>query len=250
MSLSPLAAESAAALARVAPISRLAFDLEVPVHSPSHRTPAQRAAKGGEISDLKARRLRAPAHCHVFEVGSPADELYLISEGWVIVSRPLPNGRRSILDVLERGRIFGFSAAALHECEALTTAPSVIFAYDKARMMSDPRRAIRVHEQALKQMSRIHWLATVRCAPALARLAGFLADCVESGGGGEIRLDLPLSRVEIADYLELTVETVSRCITTLRDKGAVRTEGQRGVEILDLDALRGFAAGRTAEAQA
>ena len=52
------------------------------------------------------------------------------------------------------------------------------------------------------------------------------------------RLELPMSRRDIADYLGLTVETVSRTITRLRRDGTIRTAGKQVIEVLDIDGLR------------
>jgi hypothetical protein len=51
------------------------------------------------------------------------------------------------------------------------------------------------------------------------------------------RLDLPISRYDIADYLGLSVETVSRSLTSLENRGVIARFGPRSVRIVDRDAL-------------
>ena len=59
--------------------------------------------------------------------------------------------------------------------------------------------------------------------------------------------DLPMSRIDIADYLGLTKETVSRMLAHLRSRGLIRLQAQDRVEVLDRDGLRATADGETAE---
>lgn len=76
------------------------------------------------------------------------------------------------------------------------------------------------------------------------KLAGFLLEMTdrateESGGdrSGAISFDLPLSRGQIADVLGLTIETVSRQVTNLRNAGIVALPGGRAISVLDRTAL-------------
>ena len=71
---------------------------------------------------------------------------------------------------------------------------------------------------------------------AQERIASFLLDMAERIGtpeGRTIYLVLPMSRREIADSLGLTIETVSRQLTELRDRGAIHTMGRSGVVLMD-----------------
>lgn len=58
-----------------------------------------------------------------------------------------------------------------------------------------------------------------------------------SGKKGPLVFDLPLTREEMADYLGLTLETVSRQISTLKREGIIALEGKRHVTVPDLDRL-------------
>lgn len=79
---------------------------------------------------------------------------------------------------------------------------------------------------------------------AQERTASFLLDMGERIGtpkDGTIFLTLPISRREIADSLGLTIETISRQLTELRESGAIQTRGRSGIELLDLKQLRELA---------
>ena len=75
---------------------------------------------------------------------------------------------------------------------------------------------------------------------AQERLASFLvtmADRIGMQQGGQCVLDLPMSRRDIADSLGLTIETVSRQLTVLRDLALIETSGRSIVTLADIAAL-------------
>jgi CRP/FNR family nitrogen fixation transcriptional regulator len=72
---------------------------------------------------------------------------------------------------------------------------------------------------------------------AAERVAAFLLDMAERQGGLE-RFDLPMSRSDIGDYLGLTIETVSRVFSKLKEKGIIRLPNLRSVEVVRWQALR------------
>ncbi|MFQ5566273.1 MAG: Crp/Fnr family transcriptional regulator, partial [Paracoccaceae bacterium] len=78
------------------------------------------------------------------------------------------------------------------------------------------------------------------------RVASFLLDFSERAerrGAPANRLSLPMSRAEIADYLSLTTETVSRAFSVLRAEGIVRLPKPHEVEICNIPGLRRIAGG-------
>jgi len=75
---------------------------------------------------------------------------------------------------------------------------------------------------------------------ASERLAAFLLDLHERGGAGSV-IDLPMQRHDIADYLCLTIETVSRVLRIFKDAGMIRLPGVSQVEVLDLAGLQHLA---------
>ena len=76
---------------------------------------------------------------------------------------------------------------------------------------------------------------------ALEKVAAFLVDMAERLSGGSF--DLPMCRADIADYLGLTIETVSRTLTRLeRDRIIVLPAGRRTIVLRDAARLRHLAA--------
>jgi len=91
---------------------------------------------------------------------------------------------------------------------------------------------------ALKGLTRAqeHLLVLGR-QNAIERVAAFLVDMAERQGGLR-QVELPMSRMDIGDYLGLTIETVSRVFTRLKDKGVIRLLNLRSIEIVEQEVLQ------------
>ena len=98
---------------------------------------------------------------------------------------------------------------------------------------------ISVELQQIAQKARDRQLTLARHG-ARARIAGFLLDLSRKGLEGKI--ELPMSRGDIADYLGLTIETVSRQFTEFKTAGIIAADrGSRAVMVLDLATLQSIA---------
>jgi CRP-like cAMP-binding protein len=75
---------------------------------------------------------------------------------------------------------------------------------------------------------------------ALERLAAFLLEMARRYGDDDV-IDLPMPRHDIADYLGLTLETVSRMFAELKEAGIVRLESARRVHLVDMAKLKAMA---------
>jgi len=98
-----------------------------------------------------------------------------------------------------------------------------------------------LHRSRTRMMQMGHKSAQQRIADFLVSMAERLADCT----AGACAFSLPMSRRDIGDSLGLTIETVSRQLTELREAGLVETEGRSGVCLCDISALARIA-GRAA----
>jgi CRP-like cAMP-binding protein len=179
----------------------------------------------------------------VYGAGQATGRLYRMSGGCVLISQRLPDGRRSLVDFVAPGQYFGFSAADRHDCTATTATGGGLAIYDAANVMSDPGEAPVAFASAVAQLERARNLATLRSRRAVERLARFLLDLTPNIRIDNLCLELPLSRAEIGELLELQKETVSRCFAELRDAGAVAAEGRRLAHVRDRDMLAAIARG-------
>ena len=102
----------------------------------------------------------------------------------------------------------------------------------------------RLHHQALKELDEAReWMLTLGRKSAAERVASFLyfsamhINPEASQNGVSQQFEIPLRRSDIADFLGLTIETVSRQITKLRQSGVIKIANNRTVEIPDLQKL-------------
>ena len=97
-----------------------------------------------------------------------------------------------------------------------------------------------LHRSRTRMMQMGHKSAAARIADFLVSMAERLADCT----AGTCAFALPMSRRDIGDSLGLTIETVSRQLTELREAGLVETEGRSKVALTDVAALARIAGRR------
>ncbi|QBK31251.1 MAG: Crp/Fnr family transcriptional regulator [Roseitalea porphyridii] len=181
-------------------------------------------------------------------VGEDVHTYSNILSGVVKLTKLMADGRQQIVglqfapDFL--GRIFShqstYSAEAATDVRVCSFPKSVI--EDLARTAPDMEHAL--HEQTLKELDEARdWMLTLGRKTATEKVASFLyliASNIDPEIDAEehtIRFELPLKRLEIADFLGLTIETVSRQITKLRKAGIIELENNRTVIVPSLARL-------------
>jgi CRP-like cAMP-binding protein len=154
------------------------------------------------------------------------------------------DGRRQIVDFLLPGDLFGFHAAARHDsCVECVVSNTTVLRFQRPQMESlmesDPQLARRVREMAFDSIDRMRSRTILLgCSRALERVCGFLLEMADRRQveTGEM-VALPMSRYDIADYLAIAVETVSRSLTTLRSKQVIAFFDTRHFRIVNRKAL-------------
>ncbi|WP_206456455.1 cyclic nucleotide-binding domain-containing protein, partial [Aurantimonas marina] len=142
----------------------------------------------------------------VYAAGDPAKHIYRIEFGAIRVFRLLADGRRQVSAFHVPGEIFGFAAGVDHEFFAEAINATGIQPLRLSAIENVSRDLFPVALQSLTMMQK-HLLILARHA-AIERLAAFLVDMAERQGDLE-HIHLPMSRMDIADHLGLTIETVS-----------------------------------------
>jgi len=221
-------------------------------------SPAQGAEAGGAFGSFRART-KAPSravlasnmrrfapHEAVFREGDMASALYQVTQGAVMVLRTLSGGRRQILDIAGPGRLIGLTSAKTHDCSAIALKGVVVEICDIEK--NAPRHGRHLATAMFDEIHRLRDLATALGRKTAAeRLASFLFALTGDDAASPVEMVLPVSRQEIADHLGLAIETVCRNFTMMKRKGLVQLEGNYGLTICDLDALRQIAHGAAAD---
>src|SRR5258707_4455275 len=156
-----------------------------------------------------------------------------------------PDGRRQITDFLLPGDFFGFASGRRHHVfavEALTR--SVVACYPRRRIemlaACDPLIGQLLRQKMFDTMGRLQaQLRILGRTRAPEKVGSFLLDmAARCACGPTDNLVLPMSRYDIADCLALSVETVSRAMTDLKQRGAIALAGTRRVTIVDRNAFQ------------
>jgi len=184
-------------------------------------------------------------NAEIFAEGEAAGYVYKVVSGVVRISKLLPDGRRQISAFHLPGDMFGFEIDDLHHASAEAVVPVKVVAFKWQSLLSAGASTSMVRELLTRTMiglrhTQDHLLLLGR-KNALERLAAFLLEMSGRSGSTEV-LDLAMPRHDIADYLGLTLETVSRMFAELKEMGQIRLESARRVHLLDAAKLKAMAA--------
>jgi CRP/FNR family nitrogen fixation transcriptional regulator len=178
----------------------------------------------------------------IFGEGETADYVYQVISGSVRTHRLLRDGRRQIDEFHFAGDYFGIEAGDLHRVTAEAMVDTTVRMVrrgalsDLAAQRGDVARALFHLTVAGLQRSQDHVLMLGRKS-ARERVVGLLIDLADRVGARE-ELDVPMSRQDMADYLGLTIETVSRTLTQLQADGVIALPTTRHIMLRDRAALR------------
>jgi CRP-like cAMP-binding protein len=185
-------------------------------------------------------------NAEIYAEGETAGYVYKVISGVVRVSKLLPDGRRQISAFHMPGEMLGFEADELHHASAEAVVPTKVVAYRWEGVLGTERQSASFVRELLNltvlglRHTQDHLLLLGR-KNALERLAEFLLEMSARMGGSSV-LDLAMPRRDIADYLGLTLETVSRMFAELKEMGTIRLESARRVHLLDKAALKAMGA--------
>lgn len=163
----------------------------------------------------------------LFTQDDPADAVYNLTEGMVRLYKLLPDGRRQIVGFALPGDFLGLALEDNYSFSADAVTPAVSCRFPRklfeAYLDTTPALLKRLHQAATYELTLAReQLVLLGRRSAEERIAAFLIglrDRLYRIGYESPTLNLPMSRQDIADFLGLTIETVSRTITKLaRDK--------------------------------
>ena len=227
------------------------------VHNLIDTRHAHAAANGGNedswetlLSSPRTKSLRLSEHAVVYYEGDPADRFYEVIDGAVMLVKLLPDGRRQVVGILGRGDIFGLPAGEDQDSTAETLVPTVLRAIERRTVRDSAVMQNHINACLLRQIAglRDHSVLLGRKS-AFERVASFLIQLVPGrglgeqcegrpdGAGDEAVVRITMTRQEIADYLGLTIETVSRIISDMKRKGFLAADRQDRLRIVDVCAL-------------
>jgi CRP-like cAMP-binding protein len=167
--------------------------------------------------------LRFARDQEIYGEHEPADDLYRVVGGMVRTTRILDDGRRQIGGFHLPGDVFGLEAGDTHLFSAEAVTAATVLAVKRSALVGlaehdgDVARLLWALTATELQRVQQHVLLLIKRAPE--RVASFLLEM--AGRGAAETIELPMSRRDIADYLGLTHETVSRTLTELENAAAI-----------------------------
>ena len=191
--------------------------------------------------DMMGAPMSFARNAEIYGENEPAEYLYKLVSGTVRTSKILNDGRRQIGEFYLPGDIFGlemgdehsFSAEAITDAKVIVVKRSAVEAL-AARDNDVARQLWAMTGRELQRMQE-HILLLIKTAQE--RVAGFLLEMAERIKSTN-EVELPMSRQDIADYLGLTIETVSRTLTILENSAAIALPSSRRIVLRNRAALR------------
>lgn len=180
----------------------------------------------------------------IYAQDDEAELLYRVVRGVVRTSRLTADGRRQVGDFYYVGDLFGlepgpdhrFAAEALDDCEILVVRRSAVRAF-----AGDAELDRAILEATRQEMERLQeHVVMLGRKSARERVASFLMSIAQRQDDGHV--NLPMGRQDMADYLGLTIETVSRMLTQLQGDAIVEFPSSRRFQIRKWTALEALAA--------
>jgi CRP-like cAMP-binding protein len=180
-------------------------------------------------------------NAEIYGENEQAEYVYKVLSGSVRTYKVLNDGRRQIGAFYLPGDVFGlevgnehtFSAEAVVDSKVLVIKRSVLVAL--AARDHDVARKLWAMTAGELQRAQGHIMLLIKTAQE--RVAGFLLEMASRLPAGN-EVDLPMSRQDIADYLGLTIETVSRTLTQLENAAAIAVPTSRRIVLRNRNALR------------
>lgn len=185
-----------------------------------------------------------PSRATIVDEGEPATAIYRVVSGHVMVSRLLPDGRRQIFEVLGPGGVFGVTPNGQHDSAAEALTEVRIMAFDRSVADRSSQFNAELANLLKAQLCALHDHAVLLGRKsAVERVATYILELIPAQSGERLSgpvtaIRVLMTRSEIADYLGLTLETVSRGFSQLKRDGVIAYDRPDGPMTVDLRRLR------------
>ena len=192
-----------------------------------------------------------PAHQPIFDEADAAEHVYNVTGGAVKIYKLLPDGRRQITGFLLPGDFLGLTHKEAYAYSAEALVPTSLCRFPRRKLEGLLDQMPKLEQRLLGMAS--HELAAAQDQMMLLgrksakeRVVSFLmmmSTAQERRGKPADPVGLPMNRTDIADYLGLTIETVSRTFTQLRTQKLIELMDEKQVRLLKPQALKEIAGG-------
>jgi CRP/FNR family transcriptional regulator, nitrogen fixation regulation protein len=191
--------------------------------------------------DLMGATMAYRRNSEIFGESEPAEYLYKVISGSVRTYKILHDGRRQIGGFYLPGDIFGLEFADEHTMSAEAIDDAKVLVVKRTALNALAGRDASIARQLFaltgRELRRVQDRILLLIKSAQERVAGFLLEMAERASGSNI-IELPMSRQDIADYLGLTIETVSRTFSSLETAAVIEVLTSRRIVLRNRYKLR------------
>lgn len=180
----------------------------------------------------------------------PSDHYYRIVSGTVRLYQSIADGRRQVIDFLSDGDCFGLTGLDCHTYSVEAVSRVIMIRYPRhlleGAVQSDPGLARRLFRLACTELGRAQeQMLLLGRKTAEERIASFLVRLAvtKDEGGDHPVVTLTMSRLDIADHLGLTIETVSRTLGRFKRDGLIDLLSRQEIGLRRMDRIRALAEG-------
>ena len=177
----------------------------------------------------------------VFHENDSAESVYKVVGGSVCTCKILSDGRRQIVAFYLPGDFFGFECADEHTLSAEAISNAKVLVIKKSALAAAASRDAAIDRQILlliaRELARLEERVLLLLKNAQERVGEFILDMAKRAAMGNY-VELPMKRQDIADYLGLTIETISRILTALESYGAIEILSRQGIAIRNRSLLQ------------
>ena len=200
-----------------------------------------------------ARRKAIPAHNVIFRDGDAADHYFTITSGIVKLVKTLADGHQHIIGLIHPPDFMGQTLNNRHTYAAESATDVDLCAYPRPAfdtfLKGHPELERQMFEMTIRELDVCRdWTLLLGRKCSYERVAGFLlmmARRIPQAEVGQdlnsVHFELPFTRAEMADYLGLTLETVSRQFSRLKKKRVIALPSSRDITIPDVELLSAVA---------
>jgi CRP/FNR family nitrogen fixation transcriptional regulator len=219
------------------------------INRSSSRHPAARATRAippvishtvNKSIELMGAAMPFARNTEIYGENEPAEYLYKVISGTVRTYKVLNDGRRQIGAFYLPDDIFGLEIGDAHTFSAEAIVDSRVLVIKRSSVVSLAARENDVARQlwtvTADELRRVQDHIMLLIKTAQERVAGFLLEMAARAPAGN-EIDLPMSRQDIADYLGLTIETVSRTLTQLENSATIAVPTSRRIVLRNRAAL-------------
>lgn len=193
-----------------------------------------------QTMQLMGAPMSYPRNTEIFGENEPADYVYEVLSGAVRTYKVLNDGRRQIGGFYLPGDIFGLQFAEEHVFSAEAITDTRVLVVKRSALTGLAGRDASVGKELFnltsRELRRMQDRILLLVKSAQERVASFLLEMAERAGANNI-VELPMSRQDIADYLGLTIETVSRTLTGLETAATIEVPSSRRIVLRNRSAL-------------